>query len=238
MTRPDLAPDHVAIAVPHLEPAAERWRDQLGGGLVNEWDNGTFAGRQYRYPNGGKLEMIAPSPADEEGRSFVRRFLDRFGTQVHHVTLLTDDIEAMLAEVRHAGLDVVDVRLDREDWKEGFLRPSQVGGLVIQFAQTPRTVEEWAVERGVPLTEPAPGAADLLGPTLRHPDLDVATDLWRLLGGEVGGIADGLLVAWEASPLTVRIVEGEPAGPVGLRVARHPDLPHDDALGPPVEGTG
>lgn len=236
MNGSNLAPDHVAIAVPELEPAAPRWRDTLGGGLVNEWDNGTFAGRQYRYANGGKIEMIAPSPTDRGGRSFVRRFLDRFGTQVHHITLLTDEIEAVLGTVEEAGLDVVDRRLDRDDWKEGFLRPSQVGGVVIQIAQTPRTVEEWAAERGVRIADPAPGGAHLLGPTLRHPDLEAAARLWTLLGGDVGRIDDGLLVAWAESALSVRVVGGDPAGPIGLRVARHPGLPHDDAAGPAVEG--
>jgi methylmalonyl-CoA epimerase len=231
-----IVPDHVAVAVPDLEAASRRWRDELGGGLVNEWEYGDFAGRQYRYPNGTKLELISPSPGTEGTEGFVARYLERFGAGIHHVTLLVDDIRATLATARDAGLDVVDERLEHEAWKEGFLRPSQVGGLVIQIAQATHTAEQWAELRGVTPVAPAEGAAHLLGPTLRHPDLDAAARLWKLLGGELDTTPDGLLVAWHGVPLTVRIVPGEPAGPVALRCTGTPDLPADGVAGPAVVG--
>lgn len=231
-----IVPDHVAVAVPDLEAAAQRWGDELGGGLVNEWEYRDFAGRQYRYPNGTKLELISPSPSTEGAEGFVARYLERFGAGIHHVTLLVDDIRAALDEVRDAGLDVVDERLEHEAWKEGFLRPSQVGGLVIQIAEATHTAEEWAEVRGVTTVAPAEGAAHLLGPTLRHPDLDAAARLWKLLGGELGTTPDGLLVAWHGAPLTVRVVQGEPAGPAALRFAGTPDLPAGTAAGPAVDG--
>lgn len=234
--RIDARPDHVAVALDDPDRAVSRWRDVLGGGLVNRFDNGVFFGRQYRYPNGAKIELLGPSPTDPSSGNFVRAFIARFGTRIHHMTLKVDDLHAAVDVLEGAGLDVVDIRDDTPHWQEGFLRPSQVGGLVIQIARSPRTDDEWAELNGRRIEAPAPGAALLLGPRLRHPDLASARVLWSLLGGEVSETAEGLLVFWPGAPLTVLVEEGEPIGPVSLRCAGTPDLPHEDGLGPAVEG--
>ncbi|MGH3440711.1 MAG: VOC family protein [Nitriliruptorales bacterium] len=234
--RIDARPDHVAVALPDPDRAAARWRDVLGGGLVNRFDNEVFCGHQYRYPNQAKIELLGPSPADHSPDNFLRAFIARFGTRVHHMTLRVGSLHRAIGVLEGAGLDVVDVRDDTPHWREGFLRPSQVGGLIVQIAETPRTDDEWAEVRGGRIEEAAPGAALLLGPRLRHPDLGKAKELWSLLGGEVGETTDGLLVIWPGAALTVLIEQGEPVGPVSLRCAGTPDLPHEDGVGPRIEG--
>jgi catechol 2,3-dioxygenase-like lactoylglutathione lyase family enzyme len=229
-------PDHVAIAVPDPEAARPRWGDRLGGGEVNHFDSGAFRGLQFRYANRAKLEVLGPSPSDPSTENFLRRFLDRYGPSVHHLTLLVPDLRTTIERLGAADLEVVDVREVSPHWHEAFLRPSQVGGLVVQVAETDRELEDWAAVRGLRLEEPAAGAAALLGPRLRHPDLERAAWLWTILGADVGQTVDGLLCAWEGSPLTVLITEGEPAGPVCLRMTGTPDLPDDGTLGPAVEG--
>lgn len=228
-------PDHVAVAVPDPDLALRRWRDELGGGFVGTFTNAAFTGRQLRYANGGKLELIGPSPGSGP-ENFLRAFLDRFGTRVHHLTLKVPDLHDAVETVRTAGLDVVDIRTESEHWHEGFLRPSQAGGIVVQIAQTPWTDEEWASVRGQDLDDPSPGAASLLGPRLRHPDLDEARRIWSLLGADVGDVAEGLLAAWEGSPLTVLVEEGEPAGPISLRMAGTSPVGPEDNVNPPIEG--
>jgi len=219
--RLDATLDHVAVAVPDPDRAQRRWRDELGGRPVAWGDNGVFRSRQLRFAGGGKLELLSPSPDDASGDNFVHRFLARFGSTVHHVTLKVPDLPSALTTLESAGLDVVDVRLDGAHWREGFLRPKQVGGIVVQVAWSDRGDAEWAAMIGHVPEPPAPDAATLLGPTLRHPDLGVAAQLWRLLGADVGDQDGGLLCRWPSSPLTVALTQGEPAGPTGLRMTGH-----------------
>jgi catechol 2,3-dioxygenase-like lactoylglutathione lyase family enzyme len=221
--------DHVAVAVPDADVAERRWRQELGGGLVAHGDAPAFHSRQLRFTGGGKLELISPPPG---GGGFVEAFLERFGTGIHHVTLRVPDLGRAIETLEAGGLDVVDVDRSFEAWQEGFLRPSQVGGLVVQIAQSGQTDEEWAASVGVTPEPPRADAPRLLGPRLRHPDLDRAAALWTLLGATVEPHADDLRCTWADSPLDVRIERGEPAGGLGLRFEDAPELPDDPQLGP------
>lgn len=226
--------DHVAIAVPDRDVAAQRWVTQLGAGLVSEEEHATFAVRQLRYTGGGKLELLAPPLADQSPDNFVRRYLDRFGAGVHHVTLKVPDLTDALDEVARAGLDAVDVARVGDVWHEAFLRPSQIGGIIVQLAWAAESDEDWAARVGAVPTSPRPGAAELRGPLLGHPDLDAAAQLWSVLGAEVSRQAGRLLAQWPGSPLSVAVVEDASARPRGLRFAGAGSLPPDNAAGPAV----
>jgi len=226
--------DHVAVAVPDWETAQRRWRDELGGGIVAWGDNAVFASRQLQFANGAKLELLRPTSTDPD--NFVRRFLRRFGSVVHHVTFKVPDLGPALEVVRAGGLDVVDVDLGGDVWREGFLRPSQVGGLVVQVAWSGHTDQEWAASIGHIPEPPAPRAAELLGPTLRHPDLDRARALWTLLGATITEEAGALCCRWPDSPLDIVIEQGGPAGPVALRMRGTHSLPAAEGIGPAVSG--
>ena len=217
-------PDHVAIAVPDIEAAAGRWRDELGGAWLmpaTPSEEAGFAWRQLLFNGGAKLELLEPLGPE----SFAGRFLARFGSTIHHVTIQVPELLPAVEVVRAAGYDVVDISTYGDIWHEGFLRPSQVGGMIVQLAWSGRTDEEWIALSGVKTEEPASSGATLLGPTLRHPDLDAAARLWTTLGASVTRAAtDGardettaLDVTWPSAPLTIRIERGDVAGPVGLR---------------------
>jgi catechol 2,3-dioxygenase-like lactoylglutathione lyase family enzyme len=223
-------PDHVAVAVPDMEAAARRWRDQLGAGWATprlDQDVAPFATRQLRYPGGAKLELLEPL-----GNGFAQTFLDRYGPRIHHVTLKVDELLPAVDELRDADFDVVDVFAEGDVWHEAFLRPSQVGGMIVQVAWSGRSDEEWAHLLGVEPEEPSPDAARLLGPTLVHRDLEQAADVWSTLGGHVETDGDALLVSWAGSPLDVRIEHGPTTGPLGLRFLGAADLGADPVAGP------
>lgn len=227
--------DHVAVAVPDVGVAGRRWHDHLGGRDVGWTDAGVFHNRQLRFRGGGKLELLAPSPGDPSPDNFVRRYLDRFGSAVHHVTLKVPDLALAIAVVRAEGYDVVDVQMTDPAWQEGFLRPSQVGGLVIQLAWASYADDEWAQHTmGRPPGEPPPDGAVLAGPLLRHPDLGAAAQLWSVLGAQLAEGDGTLTCSWPGAPLTVVVERGEIAGPVGLRMRDAPELPAEDGLGPAV----
>lgn len=234
--RIDAVPDHVAVAVPDFDAADARWTDDLGGRVVVGFHaHGRFRSRQSRFSGGAKLELLVPSELDPSPDNFVRRFLDRFGATVHHVTLKVADLHDAIATLATAGLDVVDVDDRDTAWQEGFLRPSQVGGVIVQIAQASKTDGEIAAAQGRIPEEPPADGARLLGPLLHHPDLDRAAWLWGVLAATITTDDRGFTAAWPGSPLSIRVEPGERAGPVGLRFTGiAAPLPQDPVLGAAV----
>ncbi|MFP4636051.1 MAG: VOC family protein [Nitriliruptoraceae bacterium] len=227
----DTVPDHVAVAVYDIEVAARRWHDELGGGWVGPAipvAEAGFTTRQLRYAGGAKLELL--EPASDGG--FAATFLERFGPRVHHVTLKVADLLAAVSTLEDEGFEVVDVATDGDMWHEGFLRPSQVGGLIVQIAWAGYTDADFAARFGAVPEEPAADAATLHGPLLTHPDLSAARAVWTALGAEVTEEDGGLTAGWPGEPLTIRIEPGDTADAPGLRIAGRPPLPADPQRGP------
>jgi catechol 2,3-dioxygenase-like lactoylglutathione lyase family enzyme len=222
-------PDHVAVAVPDMEAAAVRWRDELGAGWANRGmflPQAPFHVRQLRFPNGARLELLQPN-----GDGFAQAFLDRFGPRVHHITFkVPDALMPAVEAVRADGYDVVDVSTEG-GWHEGFLRPSQVGGLIAQIAWSQPSPDDGEPKPG---TEEPRGDVALLGPTLTHPDLEAAEYVWTTLGGKVAHEDGALTVSWDGAPLTVRVEQGPTAGPVGLRMSGVAPLEHAPEYGAAV----
>jgi methylmalonyl-CoA/ethylmalonyl-CoA epimerase len=128
---PDLQLDHVAVAVRSIKAALPLFRDALGGRYLMGSDMDGWRWVQFRYPGGGKVELLEPL-----GDGFLASFLERHGEGLHHVTFKTDDIDAAIAHVESLGYELVDVDLSDADWKEAFLRPSRSHGTLIQLAQS------------------------------------------------------------------------------------------------------
>jgi hypothetical protein len=226
-------PDHVAVAVPDTDAAAARWRTELGGGWIappfpNEAAG--FASRQLRYRNDAKLELLEPTRDD----SFAGQFVTKYGARIHHVTLKVDALLPAVEQLRDEGFDVVDVFAEGDIWHEGFLRPSQVGGIIVQIAWAGRSEDDWAELAGFEPEVAGDDTAQLLGPTLSHPDLDRAELVWRTLGATTRRDGDTVIASWPDAPLDVRIEAGEKAGPVGLRFTDAPALPEDVKVGPRI----
>lgn len=218
--------DHVAVAVGDLDDALTYWSGTVGAGLVAREINDGFDIAQVRTRGGGKLELIAP-PRHGAAAGFVTGFLTRFGPTIHHVTLKVADLGAAIDTVRAGGYDVVDVQNTSPWWREGFLRPSDVGGLIVQVAWTSEDDRSWAQRIGTTATAPAAGTPRLLGPTLEHPDLAAARVLWSLLGADIEDGHDRFVCRWPDSTLDVVVRRGDRAGPIALRfegaVAAAPD---------------
>ena len=130
--------DHVAVAVHSIKAAVPLFRDALGGKYLMGGDQeGSWRWIQFRYPGGGKVELLEPL-----GDGFLSRFLERRGEGMHHFTFKTDDIEAAITHAEARGYEVVDVRLEDPSWKEAFLRPSGAHGTLLQLGQSALPDEE------------------------------------------------------------------------------------------------
>src|SRR4030081_628633 len=93
--------DHVAVAVRDPGPAARLWGDLLGGRFVQgdaDWHG--FGFLQFEWPNGSRVEIISPA-SDRDG--FVLKFLEKRGEGLHHLTFVTDAIQAEVERFREQG---------------------------------------------------------------------------------------------------------------------------------------
>jgi hypothetical protein len=145
--------DHVAVAVEHRHSTWSRYGHDLppsrylGGGIGYG-----FANYQVEYP-GLRLEVLRPAGIEEN--DFLRRFLDRNGPGPHHLTYKVGDIEAAITAVEEAGYRPVGVNLADPFWKEAFLHPRDIPGVVVQLAWTSNQwdaeyPEGWPRRRTVP----------------------------------------------------------------------------------------
>ena len=125
--------DHVAIAVRDIRASMHIYCDVLGATFLfaGDQDDQAFRFAQFRFPGGGKVELVTPL-----GPGFVQRFLDTRGEGVHHVTLKTPDIYAALAHLERTGVTPMNVNVSGEAWKEAFIHPRDAHGTLIQIAQS------------------------------------------------------------------------------------------------------
>lgn len=132
--------DHVAVAVADPAPAARLWGELLGGRYVQGVpDYNGFSFLQFEYPNGSRVEIISPA-SDPKG--FVRKFLERRGEGLHHLTYVVDDLRAEVERFRVEGCRVVDEEYADPTWYEAFLSPRTAHGTLIQLVQSTLSQEE------------------------------------------------------------------------------------------------
>lgn len=129
--------DHVALAVWSIADASRLFIDEFGGQFIGGGDNPyvDVVAVQIKFEPGTKIELLAPL----SDQSYLRRYLERHGQGLHHMTVYVEDVAAAAQELVEAGFDVVDTSLDSDDWHETFVRPSASFGVLIQVA--------WAKER-------------------------------------------------------------------------------------------
>jgi methylmalonyl-CoA/ethylmalonyl-CoA epimerase len=125
--------DHVAVAVEDAAEAAKLFRDVLGAEFRGFGDNHAqgFRWVQYRFPAGGRIELVTPI-----GDGFVSRFLARRGEGVHHVTLRVKDLPNQVKRLEAGGIDLVMVNALDPHWREAFIHPKNAYGVLVQLAES------------------------------------------------------------------------------------------------------
>lgn len=214
--------DHVAIAVDDMSLALKWWR-HLGATPVAGAAVGAFATEQVRLSNGGKVELISRGPADDT--SFIHTFLDRYGSgRIHHITLkVPSPLQESIDRLTAAGLDVIDVSTADPTWHESFLRPSQVGGLIVQVAWAGTDDVAFAVSQGRDAPPPVdPAAPAFRRVVLGHHDLDRAAWLWTTLGAQIRHHHEYFMATFEDTSIAVEVRKDVADGPLGLVLQPHP----------------
>ncbi len=127
--------DHVAFATWDATAHVRLLTELLGAEFVDGGDDtrAGFRWLQFKLPQGGKVEIIEPLTRD----GFLYHFLTRRGEGMHHVTVYVKDLATAVEGLSAAGYEPVDVDLSHPSWKEAFLSPREVNGVLIQLAQVP-----------------------------------------------------------------------------------------------------
>jgi methylmalonyl-CoA epimerase len=128
--------DHIAIVVKDLEATLRLYTRVLGFNEVYReviYDQGVEA--VGLAAGGAFIELLLP--LDEE--SPVARFRGDAATKLHHTAYRVADIEAKLAQLRAAGVRLIDEHPRRGAHGNliAFLHPKATGGVLIELCQPP-----------------------------------------------------------------------------------------------------
>jgi methylmalonyl-CoA/ethylmalonyl-CoA epimerase len=126
--------DHIGVAVAELEPALELYRDNFRL-LVAHREVVTEQGVEAVLLDVGENHVELLSPLHEE--TPVGRFLARQGPGLHHVAYQVQDIEETLAQLKQAGVQLIDEqpRVGIRESRVAFLHPRATGGVLTEIVQ-------------------------------------------------------------------------------------------------------
>lgn len=126
--------DHVGIAVDDLDAALEFYAGALGLEVEASEDVPSQGVRAHFVRVGSAALELLEATAEE---SPVRRFVDRRGAGLHHVTLRVDDLAAVLARLKARGVRLVDEtpREGAEGALVAFVHPAAAHGVLVELKQ-------------------------------------------------------------------------------------------------------
>ena len=126
--------DHVAIAVREIVPAMEFFRRYFPSQVVNypfrSCSQGNFV-LAHLDVAGFKLEFLQ-SPGPNTDDDFVRRFIDRYGQGMHHITIDVRDFDAILRHLKRDSVRTVGRETNWRGERQFFISPQAAMGTLVQ----------------------------------------------------------------------------------------------------------
>ena len=126
--------DHVGVAVEDLDAAIALYEKSFQMELAHRETVESQGVEAILLDVGdGHVELLAPLGDD----TAVGKFLARKGPGLHHVAYAVDDIDAVLAQVTDAGLDLIDPepRTGIRGSRVAFLHPRSTGGVLTELVE-------------------------------------------------------------------------------------------------------
>ena len=186
--------DHVGLALWRPTDLWPLMAGVLGGRFHGRGANAGYGWSQLMFANGFVVEGLHPEY--HEGTDFLDRFLQESGPGPHHLTFHVADLDAAIATLAAAGVEVMGE--DRQDpaWMEAVIHPRLAHGTVVQLVQVAdRPPEPLELPEGFPEMPFDQPVASLGRVVHAVADLPAALVLFRdLLGGRVvstGAAIDG-----------------------------------------------
>jgi len=128
--------DHLGIAVPSLAEAVRAW-EALGFRVEATHDVPSEEVRVEFLPVGEfHLELLEPTGPS----SVIARFLEK-RSGLHHVCLLVDDLDAVLAEMKARGVPLLDEvpRAGAGGCRVAFVHPKGASGVLLELKERSRS---------------------------------------------------------------------------------------------------
>ena len=135
---------HIAIVVPDLDEALGFWVETLGLPLAHvEHVPDQDVDVAFLPSGASEIELLEPISRG----SGVARFLQKRGPGMHHICFEVDDIEAMLAKMKAAGVPLINEEptIGTGGKKIAFVHPKGTGGVLVELYEL--TPEEPARRR-------------------------------------------------------------------------------------------
>lgn len=129
--------DHVAILVDDLDKTLAFWQDGLGIQLDHVVDVPAEKSMVAFLPVGGsEVELVKPTTDD----SGLAKYLEKRGPGMHHICLEVDDIEAMLAQLKDKGIQLINEKpLDGIGGRKyAFVHPKAANGVMVELYELPK----------------------------------------------------------------------------------------------------
>jgi len=126
--------DHIGIAVPDLAEALKFYEGLLGIKAADEEVVEEQKVKVCFLPTGdSELELLESTDPDGP----IAKFIEKKGAGIQHVALRVDDVEAALAELKEAGVKLIDEkpRYGAGGARIAFLHPKATGGVLLELCE-------------------------------------------------------------------------------------------------------
>ncbi len=126
--------DHIGVAVEDIDAAIALYEQSFEMELAHRETVESQGVEAVLLDVGdGHVELLRPLGED----TAVGKFLARKGPGLHHVAYAVDDIDATLAKIKEAGLELIDTeaRVGIRDSRVAFLHPRSTGGVLTEIVE-------------------------------------------------------------------------------------------------------
>ena len=126
--------NHIAVAVTDIDESLNFWRDALGLELAELRDVPAESAQIAFLPVGGtEIELVRPTTDD----SGLAKYIEKHGEGMHHLCLETDDILAMMAQLKEKDIQLINEspRTGADGKKYAFIHPKSTGGVLVELYQ-------------------------------------------------------------------------------------------------------
>jgi len=126
--------EHIGIAVRSIDGQLNIWRDLFGFRVEMITDVPEQNVRVAMLDVGGVvIELLEPKGED----SAIRKFIDKKGEGLHHLSFEVEDIERAIEDLKTKGVRMIDEvpRKGAHAAKISFIHPHSTGGVLIELSQ-------------------------------------------------------------------------------------------------------
>ena len=124
--------NHVALVVGDIDEALAFWQDALGITLDHVDEVPREKSAITFLPLGeSEIELVQPTTDD----SGVAKYLEKRGPGMHHICLEVDDINAMLAQLKEKGIQLIHEEpvVAESGKKYAFIHPKAAFGALVEL---------------------------------------------------------------------------------------------------------